>query len=44
LRGVSGFDPRRLVLEITEHVPIADYRRITAALAPLREKGIRVAI
>lgn len=41
---LSGFDPRRLVLEITEHVPIADYRSITAALAPLREKGIRIAI
>lgn len=42
--ALTGFDPRRLVLEITEHVPIADYRFITAALAPLRAKGIRVAI
>jgi EAL domain-containing protein (putative c-di-GMP-specific phosphodiesterase class I) len=41
---LSGFDPRRLVLEITEHIPIADYHVITAALAPLRERGIRVAI
>jgi len=34
----------RLVIEITEHVQIADYREMHEALAPLREHGVRLAI
>ena len=34
----------RLVIEVTEHVPIADYRELHEALAPLREHGVRLAI
>lgn len=44
MEALSGFDPRRIVIEITEHVPIADYQPILNALAPLRERGMRVAI
>jgi EAL domain-containing protein (putative c-di-GMP-specific phosphodiesterase class I) len=42
--ALSGFDPERIVIEITEHVPIDDYDPIVAALAPLRAAGMRVAI
>lgn len=42
--ALSGFDPKRIVIEITEHVPIADYGPLLEALAPLRERGMRVAI
>lgn len=42
--ALSGFDPRRLVIEVTEHEPITDYGPIISALAPLRKTGIRVAI
>jgi PAS domain S-box-containing protein len=34
----------RLVIEITEHVQIADYQELHEALAPLREQGVRLAI
>jgi len=34
----------RLVLEITEHVVVSDYLELLAALKPLREAGVRVAI
>lgn len=43
-QALSGFDPGRLVIEITEHHPVADYQSIIEALAPLRAQGIRVAI
>ncbi|HVE64357.1 MAG TPA: EAL domain-containing protein [Mycobacteriales bacterium] len=33
-----------LVLEVTEHVPIHGYDRICEALAPLRERGVRLAV
>lgn len=36
--------PDRLVLELTEHVPIAEYPAIAAALAALRRSGLRLAI
>lgn len=35
---------RSVVLEITEHARIADYDAFLAALAPLREYGIRIAV
>ncbi len=34
----------RLVLEVTEHDPIADYDSLCAALAPLRAAGLRLAV
>jgi EAL domain-containing protein (putative c-di-GMP-specific phosphodiesterase class I) len=37
-------DCSNIVLEVTEHSPIADYSKMLAALAPLRDKGIRLAI
>jgi EAL domain-containing protein (putative c-di-GMP-specific phosphodiesterase class I) len=37
-------DCRRVVLELTEHVPIEDYSAVASALSQLREHGIRVAL
>jgi EAL domain-containing protein (putative c-di-GMP-specific phosphodiesterase class I) len=37
-------DPRRLVLEITEHVSVADYARLMEELTPLRAMGVKLAI
>ena len=34
----------RLVLELTEHTPIEDYRPVLQALAPLRNRGARLAV
>ncbi|MBD2110226.1 EAL domain-containing protein [Nodosilinea sp. FACHB-141] len=34
----------RIVLEVTEHVPIPDYSQFGQALAPLRDRGIRLAV
>jgi diguanylate cyclase (GGDEF)-like protein len=41
---VSGLDPRRLVLEITESVLMVDRSRTLTALESLRRLGIRIAI
>jgi EAL domain-containing protein (putative c-di-GMP-specific phosphodiesterase class I)/AmiR/NasT family two-component response regulator len=40
LDGVEG----RVVLEITEHEAIEDYAALAETLAPLRERGLRVAV
>ncbi len=40
----GDFDPTRIVVEITEHVPIQNYETIVSALLPLRNRGIRIAI
>lgn len=42
--SLTGIDPRRVVIEITEHVPIADYEALLNVLKPLRDTGMRVAI
>ena len=34
----------RVVLEITEHAPVSSYERLNEALAPLRARGVRLAI
>lgn len=34
----------RLVVEITEHARIADYDEVHSAVAPLRERGVRIAV
>jgi EAL domain-containing protein (putative c-di-GMP-specific phosphodiesterase class I) len=40
---LDGVEPR-IVLEITEHEAIEDYGALAEALAPLRERGLRVAV
>jgi len=37
-------EARRLMLEITEHAPVTDYGQLDAALAPLRARGMMLAI
>lgn len=34
----------RLVIEITEHAPVNDYDALSAALRPLRDRGMRLAV
>ncbi|WP_310205674.1 EAL domain-containing protein [Paenarthrobacter nitroguajacolicus] len=40
----SAPGPGRIVVELTERSPVADYARLAAALAPLRSAGLRLAI
>jgi EAL domain-containing protein (putative c-di-GMP-specific phosphodiesterase class I) len=40
----EGAPAERLVLELTEHAPVGDYDVLEAALAPLRARGIRLAV
>jgi PAS domain S-box-containing protein len=40
----SGLPARRIVVEVTERSPVADYERLAAALARLRHSGLRVAV
>ena len=40
----SAWKPTRLVLEITEHVSVEDYRPLAGALGQLRELGLRLAV
>jgi PAS domain S-box-containing protein len=40
----SGLPLERLVIEITEHLNISSYRELHAALAEVRERGLRLAI
>ncbi len=42
--ALSGIDPHRLILEITESVLMEDPERAASALAELREMGIRIAV
>lgn len=44
LAALGGFDPGRLVLELTEHAEVSDYERARQAIAALRERGVRIAI
>jgi EAL domain-containing protein (putative c-di-GMP-specific phosphodiesterase class I) len=41
---LHGVDPRRVVLEITEHASVSDYTRLLEVLAPLRAFGLRIAV
>lgn len=41
---LDEFDPTRLAVEITEHSMIRDYQALIDALAPLRARGVKVAI
>lgn len=40
----DGFPTDRITLEITEHDYVPDYAQLMRSLAPLRAKGIRIAI
>ncbi|MHB8339554.1 MAG: EAL domain-containing protein [Mycobacteriales bacterium] len=42
--ALGALDCSRLVLEITEHAAVANYAELTAALAPLRAAGVRLAV
>jgi EAL domain-containing protein (putative c-di-GMP-specific phosphodiesterase class I) len=41
---LRSVDIGRVVLELTEHASVTDYRELTDALAPLRALGLRIAI
>jgi EAL domain-containing protein (putative c-di-GMP-specific phosphodiesterase class I) len=41
---VEGSDPTRVVIEVTEHAPIDNYRRLNAAVNRLRGLGVRFAV
>lgn len=41
---LDGVDYSRIVLEITEHIAVANYDALMVALAPLRALGLRVAV
>ncbi len=41
---LENLPAKRLVLEITEHAAVADYKRLEQALAPLRQRGVRLSI
>jgi EAL domain-containing protein (putative c-di-GMP-specific phosphodiesterase class I) len=41
---LAGAPLDRLVLELTEHAPIDEYAALGAALAPLRNRGLKLAI
>ncbi|QHI96878.1 EAL domain-containing protein [Xylophilus rhododendri] len=43
-RAVEGVDPNRVVLEVTEHASVDDYRRLWNSLATWRNRGMRIAI
>lgn len=43
-RAIADFDPRRLVIELTEHCAVLDYDELMARLNDLRSQGARLAI
>jgi EAL domain-containing protein (putative c-di-GMP-specific phosphodiesterase class I) len=43
-RALRGRALDRLVFEITEHAEVTDYPELNAALAPLRQAGLRLAV
>lgn len=43
-RLLADLPADRVVLEITEHAPVQDYDALSAGLAPLRDRGARVAV
>lgn len=42
--ALHGVDLERVVLELTEHEPLGDCDALRRALAPLRRRGVRVAV
>lgn len=43
-RMVESAGPSRVILELTEHLKVQDYPRLSAQLTPLRRQGVRLAI
>lgn len=43
-RLLDAVDTRRVVIELTEHLQVGDYRRLTEALTAVRKRGARLAI
>jgi EAL domain-containing protein (putative c-di-GMP-specific phosphodiesterase class I) len=41
---LQGSEPRRIILEITEHTQINDYPALIGALAPLRAAGVLIGV
>ena len=41
---IASSEPERVIIEITEHAPIADYETFRRRVAPLRELGARLAV
>ena len=41
---LDGFPLNRIVLEVTEHEPISDYKRLKTLLNRLRSEGLRIAV
>ena len=41
---LTGAPLDRVILELTEHSPVTDYRALNAALSPWRDKGARLAV
>jgi EAL domain-containing protein (putative c-di-GMP-specific phosphodiesterase class I) len=41
---LAGRDPHGVIVEVTEHAPVASYAALEQALAPHRERGLRVAV
>jgi EAL domain-containing protein (putative c-di-GMP-specific phosphodiesterase class I)/ActR/RegA family two-component response regulator len=44
LAAIAEAPPEQLVVEITEHAPVEDYARLAETLAPLRARGLRLAV
>lgn len=44
LETIAHVPGERIVIEVTEHAPVADYQALNQALAKLREGGLRLAI
>lgn len=42
--AIAGFDPARLVIELTEHGAVDDYEGLVGKLNAFRERGVRLAI
>lgn len=40
----SGLAAHRIVLELTERLPVAEYTPLLSALAPLRRRGLKIAV
>lgn len=43
-RLLHGYPARRLLVELTEHAAFEDYAAFREAMAPLRERGVRLAV
>ena len=44
LEIIEGFPAEKIILEITEHDYVENYEDFSCALAPLRRRGVKIAI